>query len=252
MIWSLGAPQTVNWNLQGAVFSILDTEQAIRFVEEGTPHDVVMVVDNSLPPFATPEAFKGIFIDALAQALTSIRATVRMAVFLFDEYVDTVAMLRPLTNEHKQAIVERLKGGDTDAPRFQSRFSNSAAALIRAMRELTEKGRDGVRKSIVFISDGVTAINAAGHDAALETWIKEEFARGAATAGIRVYGIALSGHARFELFHALASKTGGAFYPVFGSQGGVTSQDIFSAMDKLKEAAGERLHRRRDRVGQVR
>ncbi len=49
----------------------LTTEQAIRFVEEGTPHDVVVVVDNSLPSFATPEAFKGIFIDALAQALTS-------------------------------------------------------------------------------------------------------------------------------------------------------------------------------------
>ena len=227
-----------------------DTEHAIRFVEEGNPHDVVVLVDNSTPPFATPEAFKRIFTDALAQALKSTREDVRMAVFLFDEYVHTAAELQPLTNAHKQALVERLRGRNAHGTRleFQSPFSNSAAALTRAMRELTEKGRAGVRKSIVFISDGVTAINATGDGAALETWIKEEFARDAATAGIRVYGIALSGNARFELFHALASKTRGAFYPVFGSKAGVTSQDVFGAMEKLKESAGGRLVTPRDQV----
>ena len=48
-----------------------------------------------------------------------------------------------------------------------------------------------------------------------ELRFKQEFAEDAAAAGVSVYGIALTDNALFSIFHALARKTDGAFYPVF-------------------------------------
>jgi hypothetical protein len=110
------------------------------------------------------------------------------------------------------------------------------------MREITEKGRPRVKKSILLISDGIIDIDGKGHHQELENWIKGEFAEDVASAGVSFYGIALSEKAIFPIFHTLARKTRGAFYPVFESHdGGVKFEDVFGAMEKLKESAGSRL-----------
>lgn len=236
---------------EGVSLSDDDTEQALRFVEEANPHDVVVVVDNSTPLFGTPSKFKRAFRKAMEEALKTIRPTVRMAVFWFDEDVHTAGGLTPLTTENKQALLKSLnEDGDRDSPRldFQGRLSNGPAALVRAMRELTEKGREGVRKSIVFISDGIIEVTAKGHDKELEDWTKQEFASDAERAGIRVFGIALSRRAKFGLFHSLARNTGGVFYPVFETRRGITSEDVSGVIDKLREAAGGRMATPLERV----
>ena len=229
---------------EGVSLSDDDRELAIRYVEEGNPHDVVVVVDNSVPVFANPEGFRRAFREALEKTLKDIRTAVRMAIFQFDKDVHRVAGFTPLTRTNKQTLIQALYGGgDQNAPYldFEGQLSNSPAALVRAMRELAEEARPRVKKSIFFISDGIIEINGKGHDQELEDWIKGEFADDAAEAGVSVYGIALSENAVFGLFHALARKTGGAFYPVFESRGGVTFEDIFGAMEKLNESAGGRL-----------
>lgn len=228
----------------GVLLSDDDKEMAIRFVEEGNPHDVVMLIDNSKPAFVEPDEFRRAFQDALEEALKGIREDVRIAVFLFDEGVNTITGFVSLTSEHKQELLARLYGeGEESAPRldFDGQLSNSPAALVRAMREFAEEGRPRAKRSILLISDGLIDVNGKGHDEELEDWIKEEFAEDAAAAGISVYGIALSKNAVFTLFHALTRKSDGAFFPVFESREGVTFDDIFGAMQKLKESAGGRL-----------
>lgn len=221
-----------------------DRELAIRFVEEGSPNDVVVLIDNSTPDFADPEEFRRIFLEATEESLKGIKDEERMAVFWFDKDVHTVTGFMPLTRENQQTLIKRLYGdGDENSPRLdlQGRRSNIPAALVRAMREFTEEGRPRVRKSILLISDGIVDVNGKGHDKKLEDWITVEFAEDAAAAGISVYGIALSENAVFGLFHALARKTGGVFYPVFESREGVTLEDMLGAMQKLGESAGGRL-----------
>ncbi len=221
-----------------------DLGQAIRFVEQANPHDVVLLVDNSAPPFADQEGFRRTFREALEEALVSLRPTVRMAVFWFDEHVYEAGALEALTTETKQALLQRLFGdGAETLPRvdFQGQRSNSPAALARAMRELRENGRDWVRKSIVLVSDGVIAVTSDHHDTDLQDWIEQEFAHDAQTVGIRLYGITLSKQAKFDLFTTMARKTGGAYYPVFESRTGVSFEDISGAMKNVKASAGSHL-----------
>ncbi len=92
--------------------------------------------------------------------------------------------------------------------------------------------------TIILISDGVIGMTANGHDKGLQDWIEQELTRDAEMARIRLYGIALSSHARFDLFDSMAKKTGGAYYPFFQSGTGLKFQDMAGAMLKLKEAAG--------------
>jgi hypothetical protein len=235
---------------EGLSLSDDDRELAIRFVEEGNPHDVVLVLDNSGDVFENPERFRVAFAEAFEKALADLGATARMAVFWFDSAVYTGMPLTPLTKENKQELLERVLGSGQDSSplNFEARFSNSPAALVRARRELTEKGRPLAKKSIVFVSDGNIVIDEFGHNRELENWLEEEFALDAAGDRIRIFGIALSSGARFDLFQTLARQTGGAFYPLFESTGGVTFKDLFGAMEKLKESAGSRLSTRLDRV----
>ena len=230
---------------EDALLSDDDRELAIRFVEEGNLHDVVVIVDNSTPPFEKPEEFMQTFRKALEPTLKDIRATVRMAVFWFDDDVHQVVGFTSLTETNKQSLVQTLYGdSDQSEPHldFKGQQSNIPAALVRAMREITEKGRPRVKKSILLISDGIIDINEKDHHQELENWIKGEFADDVASAGVSFYGIALSEKAVFPIFHTLARKTRGAFYPVFESHdGGVKFEDVFGAMEKLKESVGSRL-----------
>ncbi len=221
-----------------------DRELAVRFVGEQTPHDVVVVIDDSKPAFAKPEEFRRNFRAAVEQAVRGIRPEVRMAVLLFEEDVRQAVGFTALTRENKQVLIQRLyQKGDDTAPQldFEGQLSNTPAALVRALRDLVEKGRLRAKKSILLISDGIIDVDGDGHDKDLEHWITNEFAEDAAAAGIAVYGIALSEKAIFGLFEALTRKTGGAFYPVFEAREGVTFETVLGAMRKLEESTGGRL-----------
>ena len=221
-----------------------DLAQAIRFVEQANPHDVVVLVDNSTPPFADREGFKRAFDEAMEQAVISIRPTVRLAVFWFDEHVYAAGTFQSLTTETKQTLLQRLLGNGTQAlsqMNFQGRSSNIPAALERALREFRENSREGVRKSIVLISDGIIEVTGDRHDTGLQDWIEQAFAQDAHALGIRLYGIALSAQAKFDLFATMARKTGGAYYPVFESKIGVRFEDLYGAMEKIRASAGSHL-----------
>ena len=229
---------------EGVALTDDDREMAIRFVEEENPHDIVVVLDNSVPPYANPEEFRVVFKEAMIEALEDVRAEVWMAVEWFDADVRSTGAFIPLTPDNKRALVRRLYGdGGDEAPALdlEGEFSNSPAALVRALRDLVEEGRPRVKKSILFISDGVIDLDGRGHDAELEDWLRTRFVAQANAASVSIYGIALSDNAKFGLFDALSRDTGGAFYPVFDSRQGVTLDDITGPMRKLQEAAGGRL-----------
>lgn len=225
-------------------FSDDDLGQAIRFVEQTNPHDVILLVDNSTPPFADLNGFRRAFVESLEKALVSLRPTVRLGIFWFDEHVYAAGTFQSLRTERKKTLLQPFLG-DTNQTQpqvnFQGRLSNIPAAVERALREFREHGREGVQKSIVLVSDGIIEVTGDRHDTSLEEWLEQDFVRDAQTAGIRLYGIALSSRANFGLFGTMARQTGGTYYPVFESTKGVRFEDLFGAMEKIRAAAGSHL-----------
>ena len=221
-----------------------DLGQAVRFVEEANPHDVVVLLDNSVPPFTDKKAFERAFRASLKKTVLSLRPSVKMAVFWYDEHVIKALSLEPLTRKNKEALVKNLfREGEEESPRlnFRGQLSNLPAALERAVRELSEKGRPEARKSIVLLSDGRIELQPNRHDQGLQEWIESEFTEYAQENNIRFYGIAFSKGAHFDLFRTMAGATGGTFYPIFESKTGVTFEDLVGAMRNLEKSAGSDL-----------
>ncbi|UCE63766.1 MAG: patatin-like phospholipase family protein [Nitrospirota bacterium] len=248
--------QTVSYTLQisdaptglmihaGISLSDDDLGQAVRFVEEANPHDVVVLLDNSVPPFADRKAFEETFKASLERTVMNLRSTVKMAVFWYDEHVYKALSLELLTRENKEALLNNLfKGRENESPRldFRGKRSNLPAALERAVRELSENGRPGVRQSIILLSDGRIELEPNRHDQSLQNWIEDEFTDYARHHNIRFYGITFSKRAHFNLFRTLAGATGGTFYPIFESKTGVTFEDLVGAMQNVEKAAGSDL-----------
>ena len=221
-----------------------DLGQAVRFVEEANPHDVIVLLDNSLPPFADRKAFEETFQASLKKTVRNLRSTVKLAVFLYDEHVYEALSLVMMTNENKEALIENLfQDSEGESPRldFSGELSNLPAALERAFRELSENGRPGVRQSIVLLGDGDIELEPGRHDKNLQNWIQDEFSQYAQHHNIRFYGIAFSKRAHFDLFRTLAGATGGTFYPIFETKTGVTFDDLVGAMQNVEKAAGSDL-----------
>jgi hypothetical protein len=230
---------------EGVSLSEDDLAQAIRFAGQGEGADVVLLIDNSVLPFNDQEGFSRALKEGLTQVLESLDPTVRMVVFWFDERVHAPGALEPLTTEAKQALLQRLFGDETPGLArldFKGQHSNIRAGFARAMRELSENGRESARKSIILISDGIAEGTANRQGADLRTWIENDIGPDAQTAGVRLSGIALSEGADFDLFSTLARKTGGDYIPFFESGRGINVQDFIGALERLKATVGrERL-----------
>ena len=255
--------QTVSYTLQmpdtptgimidsGISLSDDDLGQAVRFVEEANPHDVVVLLDNSLPMFSDKKAFEEAFRASLEKTVMDIRPAVKMGVYWYDEHVYEAMGLEPLTKKNKMALLKNLfKEDEKESPRlnFRGQRSNLPAALERAVRELSDHSRPEARKSIILLSDGKIELEPNRHDQHLQNWIEKEFTEYAQLHNIRFYGIAFSKQAHFDLFRSLAGATGGSFYPVFESKTGVTFEDLVGAMKNLEKSAGSDLVSPLDRV----
>ncbi|MCK5668811.1 MAG: FHA domain-containing protein, partial [Gammaproteobacteria bacterium] len=91
-------------------------------------------------------------------------------------------------------------------------YTNSPAAIESAIYDLKNNAREDARKVIVFMTDGIVDTGNADRDLEKTKWLKEDLAADAADADIRIFGIAFTENADFELIQSLAQNTDGEYY----------------------------------------
>ncbi|MEQ8660344.1 MAG: VWA domain-containing protein, partial [Gammaproteobacteria bacterium] len=192
------------------------------------PTDLMRVLDNSGSMRKNdPEFLLEAAVTTFVQALDS---EIRAGLVIFDEGVDYAVPLASLDSDTRAAI-ERAVGGID----YRGQYTNSPAAIERAIYELKNGVRDGAAQVIVFMTDGIVDTGNAGIDAEKTKWLREELAADAAANGIRVFGIAFTENADFFLIQSLAAKTGGEY---FRATGAADLAGVFGAVqDKLSVAA---------------
>jgi len=167
--------------------------------------DVILVLDNSGsmksndPDFLTSRAVRE-FIDGLD-------TSTRIAIIIFDQ---GVALSVPLTQISTVSRVEVLQS--LDKINYQGLFTDSPAAIERAIYELKNNSRDDALKVIIFMTDGIVDTGDAAVDLEKGKWLKESLAPDAADADIQIFGIAFTEDADFQLIQSLAQTTGGEYY----------------------------------------
>ena len=169
------------------------------------PSDVVLVLDNSGsmkkndPEFLTNQAVRE-FVSRLDE-------NTRLSIIIFDQDVRMAMPLTPISEQSREQITKSLAQIN-----YKGLFTDSPAAIERAIYELKNNGRPESRKSIVFMTDGIVDTGNSEKDVEKTKWLRENLAPDAADAKIRIFGIAFTEDADFQLIQTLAQKTGGEYY----------------------------------------
>ena len=173
--------------------------------------DMVLVLDNSGsmkkndPDFLTSEAVTA-FIEELD-------ASTRLSIIIFDQNVQLAEPFQQVTPENRIALLSSLESID-----YKGLYTDSPAAIERAIYELKNNSREDAKKLIVFMTDGIVDTGNAEMDVEKAKWLKQDLAADAAENEIVIFGIAFTEAADFQLIQSLAQQTEGEYYRALAAE----------------------------------
>lgn len=167
--------------------------------------DVILVLDNSGSMKKNDPGF--LASKAVHEFLSSLDDDSRVAVIIFDQSVRVVVPLTQVSEESRPAILSSIEKLD-----YKGLYTDSPAAIEKAIYELKNSGRENAKKLIVFMTDGIVDTGNVNRDVEKSRWLQQDLAAGAADAGIQIFSIAFTDEADFQLIQALAQRTGGEYY----------------------------------------
>jgi pSer/pThr/pTyr-binding forkhead associated (FHA) protein/Mg-chelatase subunit ChlD len=192
--------------------------------EVASSRDIVMVLDNSGSMKKNDPGF--LTKNVVSDFLDRLSGDVRISLIIFDEKSRLAIPLTPSANEEtSQKIIQTL-----DELNYRGMYTNIPSAIERAIYELKENGRKDVEKLIIFMTDGIIDTGNQAQDMEKYQWLKDELSLESKEAGIRIFGIAFTEHADFELIQALGLKTGGGYYRAF------KVEDIQGVLSRINES----------------
>ena len=161
------------------------------------------------PEFLTRRAVSN-FVDALAADATLHG---RVALVLFD---GRARLAQPLVPASDIASTRAL-GATLASLDYSGQRTDSPAGIERALYELRDRGRDEARKAIVFLSDGRIDTGDPRNDVEVARWLREDLASESAEGDVRIFAIAFTDDADYQLMQALARRTNARYYRAFAA-----------------------------------
>ena len=168
--------------------------------------DIVLVLDNSGSMKKNDPQF--LARDVVTNFLIELGEGVRLGMIIFDQKVELLEPLIDMTDSEARAGFLK----SLNRVNYTGQFSDSPAAIERAIYELKNRGRKDAHKSIVFLTDGIVDTGDKSRDHEKEKWLKQDLAQDSRKAGIRIAGIAFGSNADFSIIQALAFKTDGEYF----------------------------------------
>ena len=179
------------------------------------------------PKFLTSVAVRA-FIEGLDNEY-------HVAIVAFDQQARILKPLAALDAPHRAALLESLSSIN-----YRGLLTNSPAAIETSIYELRTNGRKDAEKSIIFMTDGIVDVAPEGADSGdieKARWMKSTLADEAADRGVRIFGIAFTENADFELIQTLASRTEGEYYRAY------SAADIDGVFTKIRDRLSASMSR---------
>ncbi len=172
---------------------------------DSLPRDVVLVLDNSGSMKKNDPGF--LTVQAVSGMINNFKWDTRASVIIFDQDVNLAVGLTKIDDESRPTLLNSLKGIN-----YRGQYTDSPAAVERAIYELKNNGRTDARKIVVFMTDGIVDTGKQEMDALRTEWLREELSAEAADDGILIYSVAFTGNADLLMISTLARKTHGQYF----------------------------------------
>jgi uncharacterized protein YegL len=187
------------------------------------PKDIVLMIDNSGSMKKGDPFF--MIKDALTNFVEKLSDDTQISVLIFDHRINLAIPLTTVSEATREDILASLDNID-----YRGLLTNIPAAMERAIYELKTQGREESQKSIIFITDGIVDTGNKTRDLDKTRWLRENLSKDAAKYGIKIFGIAFTDRADFELIQSLAQNTNGQYFRAPTSE---EIPEVFSQIHQL-------------------
>ena len=170
--------------------------------------DVVVVLDNSGSMRANDP--NRLAAQAVMNFVANLKGDVHVSVI---EFSTTPTLLMPLTALDDSARLQVQQAvGKLD---YKGQWTDTGAALERALYEMDSHGRPDALRCIVLMTDGYVDVGNASRDSDKIHWIIQSLIPEAVAKKVRIFGVAFTDQADYELLQQLAQKTGAGYYRAY-------------------------------------
>jgi Mg-chelatase subunit ChlD len=175
--------------------------------------DIMLVLDNSGSMRANDPA--SLAAPAVLEFIQGQPRDTRVGIVVFST---AAALVMPMTPAEVAA------DGEAEAVlrrhfNYRGQWTQIAAGVERGLYELRSEGRAEATRAIVLMTDGIVDTADRRRDAELHEWLRRELAREAAREEVRIFGVAFTERADFQLLQSLAATTGGEYFRVLQAEG---------------------------------
>ncbi|MFI4968201.1 MAG: VWA domain-containing protein [Gammaproteobacteria bacterium] len=181
--------------------------------------DVVLVLDNSGSMRTNdPNRLAG---KAVTDFVASLKGDVHISII---EFATTPTLLMPLTPLDDSARLQAQQA--VQKLDYRGQLTDTGAALERALYEMDSHGRPDALRCIVFMTDGYVDVGSPSRDSDKIHWIIQSLIPEAIGKKVRIFGVAFTDQADYELLQQLAQKTGAGYYRAYqaGDLAGIYKQ----------------------------
>src|SRR5690606_25490954 len=101
---------------------------------------------------------------------------------------------------------------------FRGQWTETAAAVERALYELRLNGREDAGRAVILMTDGIIDTGNAARDAEKARWLREMLTAQAREEGVRSFDVAFTEDADYQLLQSVAQATGGDYFRALRAQ----------------------------------
>lgn len=184
------------------------------------PRDVMLVLDNSGSMRANDPA--RLSVSAVTDFIRSQSPDTHVGIVVFAASPRLVQPLTPVMPGER----ERLLGG-LDSLDFSGQWTETAAAVERALYELRINGRDGVDKAVILMTDGIVDTGNVQRDQEKVRWLQEVLTEQARNEGVRIFGVAFTENADYQLLQSISQGSNGEYFRA------LRAQDIAAVLTRI-------------------
>jgi len=186
--------------------------------------DVVFALDNSGSMLKNDPDF--ITRTVVINFLEGLAEDIRVGMVIFDT---DAHLVHPLTDITTAESAESFLAG-LDKITYKGQFTNTPAGVERAVYELKTNGRDKAEKVVILLTDGIVDTGNKAQDIESEKWLRDTLTLECKKLGIRIFGIAFTEQADFQLMQTLAVKTEGEYFRAFTAD---EVESVFQTIDDI-------------------